>query len=102
MKPLPAAAGDLAQEHPKIWKAYSALGEAVSAAGPLDERSRRLVKLALAIGAQSEGAVHSHARQADRRRHRRGVRAINRQSQCGAPQRRRVSKRGHRRRLIAA
>lgn len=64
MKPLPAAAGDLAQKHPELWKAYSALGAAASAAGPLDARSRRLVKLALAIGAQSEGAVHSHARQA--------------------------------------
>lgn len=64
MTKLPAAAGDLAQQHPKVWKAYAALGEAVSEAGPLDARSRRLVKLALAIGAQSEGAVHSHARQA--------------------------------------
>lgn len=64
MTKLPAAAGDLARKHPAVWKAYSALGEAVSGAGPLDARSRRLVKLALAIGAQSEGAVHSHARQA--------------------------------------
>jgi alkylhydroperoxidase/carboxymuconolactone decarboxylase family protein YurZ len=64
MKSLPAAAGDLARKHPKLWKAYSALGEAASEAGPLDARSRRLVKLALAIGAQSEGAVHSHTRQA--------------------------------------
>ena len=64
MKPMPAAAGDLAKSHPSVWKAYSALGEAISEAGPLDARSRRLVKLALAIGAQSEGAVHSHTRQA--------------------------------------
>ena len=33
-------------------------------AGPRDARERRLLKLALAIGAGSEGAVHSHARQA--------------------------------------
>ncbi len=64
MKNLPSAAGDLAKKHPKIWKAYSALGEALAEAGPLDSRTRRLVKLALAVGAQSEGAVHSHARQA--------------------------------------
>jgi alkylhydroperoxidase/carboxymuconolactone decarboxylase family protein YurZ len=31
-------------------------------AGPLDDRTRRLVKLALAAGAGSEGAVHSHVR----------------------------------------
>ncbi len=32
--------------------------------GKLDARTRRLLKLALAVGAGSEGAVHSHARQA--------------------------------------
>jgi alkylhydroperoxidase/carboxymuconolactone decarboxylase family protein YurZ len=33
-------------------------------AGPLDERTRRLVKLAIAIGARLEGAVRSHTWQA--------------------------------------
>ncbi|WP_404379532.1 carboxymuconolactone decarboxylase family protein [Caenispirillum salinarum] len=61
---LPAAAGDLAQKHPDVWKAYSALGEACAKAGPLDDNERRLVKLALAIGAASEGGVHSHCRRA--------------------------------------
>ena len=32
--------------------------------GPLDERSARLVKLGIAIGAQAEGAVPPHARRA--------------------------------------
>ena len=32
--------------------------------GPLDERARLLVKLAVAIGAQREGAVHSAVRKA--------------------------------------
>lgn len=59
---LPGAAGDLASEHPDIWQAYSALGRAAAEAGPLTARERRLVKLALAIGAGSEGAVHSHTR----------------------------------------
>ncbi|WP_170347669.1 carboxymuconolactone decarboxylase family protein [Ruegeria atlantica] len=45
-----------------MWDAYSALGSATAEAGNLTERERRLVKLALAIGAASEGAVHSHAR----------------------------------------
>ena len=35
-----------------------------SLAGPLDARSRRLVHLALAIAAGSEGATHSHSRRA--------------------------------------
>ena len=61
---LPSTAGDIAERYPDVWSAYSALGEAVAEAGPLDERERRLVKLALAIGAASEGAVHSHVRRA--------------------------------------
>jgi alkylhydroperoxidase/carboxymuconolactone decarboxylase family protein YurZ len=40
------------------------LGKACAEAGPIDKRSSRLVKLALAIGASSEGAVHSHVRRA--------------------------------------
>lgn len=63
-KKMPGAAGDLADQHPDIWAAYAALGKACANAGPLNDRERRLVKLALAIGANSEGAVHSHARRA--------------------------------------
>ncbi len=59
---LPSAAGKVAREYPAVWQAYAALGKAAAEAGPLDERTRRLVKLALAIGASSEGAVHSHTR----------------------------------------
>lgn len=61
---LPGAAGEVADRHPDLWKAYTALGQACAEAGPLDARTRRLVKLALAIGAASEGATHSHARRA--------------------------------------
>lgn len=61
---LPAAAGDVAQDYPELWKAYAALGESTAKAGPLDARDRRLVKLGLAIASGSEGAVHSHARRA--------------------------------------
>ncbi|MGP1396725.1 MAG: carboxymuconolactone decarboxylase family protein [Inquilinaceae bacterium] len=63
-KSMPGAAGDLAEQYPDIWKAYSALGKATADCGPLTPREKRLVKLALAIGAGLEGAVHSHARRA--------------------------------------
>ena len=63
-KSMPGAAGDLAQEHPDVWKAYDALGKATADCSPLTDREKRLVKLALAIGAGSEGAVHSHTRRA--------------------------------------
>jgi alkylhydroperoxidase/carboxymuconolactone decarboxylase family protein YurZ len=60
----PSGAGRLADDYPDVWKNYTALGKSVADAGDLDARTRRLLKLALAVGAGSEGAVHSHARQA--------------------------------------
>ena len=65
MAKLPASgAGRFANDYPDVWENYTALGKSVSEAGELDTRTRRLLKLALAVGAGSEGAVHSHARQA--------------------------------------
>ncbi len=61
---LPAAAGEIAKKYPDVWKAYASLGEACAKCGPADDKTMRLVKLALAVGAASEGAVHSHARRA--------------------------------------
>ncbi len=61
---LPSRLARLVDDQGKLWNAYQALGAACSEAGPLDARTRRLVKLALAIGARSEGAVHSHTRRA--------------------------------------
>ena len=61
---LPSAAGDFADEYPDVWDRYADLGESCSDAGPIDGETKRLVKLGLAIGAQSEGAVHSHVRRA--------------------------------------
>ena len=60
----PSGAGRFADDYPAVWETYSALGKAVSEAGELDARTRRLLKVAMAIGAGSEGAVHSHVRQA--------------------------------------
>jgi alkylhydroperoxidase/carboxymuconolactone decarboxylase family protein YurZ len=59
---LPGTAGKVATEKPELWRAFQALGAATGAAGPLSEREQRLVNLALAIGGDSEGATHSHAR----------------------------------------
>jgi len=60
----PSGAGRFARRFPDLWQAYQALGAAAAQSGPAGPRERRLIKLALAIGAGSEGAVHSHARQA--------------------------------------
>lgn len=52
------------EEFPEVAKAYEAMGEAVHNAGPLDEKTRALIKLAISTGARFEGAVHSHTRKA--------------------------------------
>ncbi len=49
---------------PAVASALDGLGEAVDTAGPLDERTARLVKLGLAVGASAEGSVRSNARKA--------------------------------------
>lgn len=61
---LPSTAGELAEQYPDVWDGYADLGKACSDAGPIDGETKRLVKLALAVGSQSEGAVHSHVRRA--------------------------------------
>ena len=61
---IPEAPQKLMDRAPDVWSAYTQLGAACAEAGPLTARERRLVKLALAIGAGSEGATHSHARRA--------------------------------------
>ncbi len=50
--------------YPKIFRAYAALGAATQEAGPVSKKTRALVKLAIALGARMEGAVHSHTRRA--------------------------------------
>jgi len=52
------------QDYPAAAAAYEALGAAVHGAGPLDDRTRALIKLAISVGARLEGAVHAHARKA--------------------------------------
>jgi alkylhydroperoxidase/carboxymuconolactone decarboxylase family protein YurZ len=59
---LPPFLQDVAKRYPGVWDAYNRLGEAAGEAGPLDDATERLVKLAIAIGGGLEGAVHSHAR----------------------------------------
>ena len=49
--------------YPKLAEAWEKIGEA-GRIGPLDDKTIRLVKLAIAIGAMREGAVHSGVRKA--------------------------------------
>src|SRR5205807_9724951 len=61
---LPTRYLQFQKRYPKVFQAYDALGAATAEAGPLSDKTRVLVKLALAVGAQMEGAVHSHTRRA--------------------------------------
>jgi 4-carboxymuconolactone decarboxylase len=61
---LPNIYKEFKQQFPEIAKAYDELAVRCHGWGPLDEKTRRLIKLGIAIGLSSEGGVRSHARRA--------------------------------------
>ena len=61
---LPDIYQEFKQQFPEIARAYDELAIKCHGWGPLDEKTRRLVKLGVAIGLSSEGGVRSHARRA--------------------------------------
>ena len=61
---LPEIYEQFRTDYPELAQAYDALSGKLHEAGPLDQRTRRLVKLAAAVGAEAEGAVRSHVRKA--------------------------------------
>lgn len=52
------------EDFPDVGSAYEAYGAAVAEAGPLDLKTRCLVKLALSFGSKLEGGAKSHAHKA--------------------------------------
>ncbi|MCX8119097.1 MAG: carboxymuconolactone decarboxylase family protein [Desulfobacterota bacterium] len=61
---LPISYERFKKEFPEIEKGFENLASQCHAAGPLDEKTRRLVKLGIAIGMGSQGAIKSHTRRA--------------------------------------
>ena len=59
----PRTFDEFSRQFPTVRKAWDLLAEA-GQDGPLDEKTARLIKLGVAIGAMREGAVHSSARKA--------------------------------------
>ena len=51
------------RRYPKLSEAWEKISEA-GREGPIDSKNSRLIKLAIAIGAMREGAVHSSVRKA--------------------------------------
>jgi 4-carboxymuconolactone decarboxylase len=64
LRNLPGPYRSLAREHSGVWQAYEALGKAVADEGPLDLKTRELIKLGMAAGAGSVSAVQSHTHRA--------------------------------------
>ncbi len=56
--------GKLKREYPGVLSALDHLGVEIAQAGPLDNKSAHLIRLAAAAASGSEGAVHSHVRRA--------------------------------------
>lgn len=61
---LPEIYQSFRRRFPDVVAQHDAVAEAVDAAGPLDERTVRLAKLGIALGAQAEGSVRSNVRKA--------------------------------------
>ncbi|MEX0665158.1 MAG: carboxymuconolactone decarboxylase family protein [Acidimicrobiia bacterium] len=61
---LPEIYRTFRDQFPEVAASLDALGRATEQAGPLDERTQRLVKLGIALGALAEGAVRSNSRKA--------------------------------------
>jgi len=61
---LPFSYSRLKKEFPEVEKEFDKLARRCHASGPLDEKTRRLIKLGIAIGSESDGAVKSHTRRA--------------------------------------
>lgn len=64
MAKLPGQYVRIQKKFKKITDAVENLGKAAKAAGPLDEKTSQLVRLAAAASIGSEGALHSHTRRA--------------------------------------
>lgn len=64
MGKLPQAYLQFKKQHAKVWRAYDKLGASAAEEGPLNAKTRELIKLGMAAGSKSETAVKSHTHRA--------------------------------------
>ena len=64
MRELPKPYQQFRSEYPSIYAAYEALGAEAASAGPLDAKTRELIKMGMAAANGSESGVVSHAHRA--------------------------------------
>lgn len=61
---LPSIYVQFQERFPEVAEAQGALARAVRERNPFDDRTDRLIKLAMAVGAEAQGAVRSNVRKA--------------------------------------
>src|ERR1700690_2947045 len=64
MSQLPKPYQQFRQDHPDVYKAYENLGKITAESGPLDIKTRELIKLGMGATTKSESAVQSHTHRA--------------------------------------
>jgi len=61
MNALPKTFKDFVRKHPDVWGAHERLTKACAEAGPLDRKTRELIKIGISVGARMETAAKRHA-----------------------------------------
>ena len=64
MSRLPSHYAWFQKSFPEAARAYETFGESVHAGGPLDGKTRALIKVAISGAARLEGGLHAHVRKA--------------------------------------
>lgn len=59
---LPSHYSKFLKNYPEVAEHYTNLSNASKKVGPLNPKTRALIKLGISIGMKHEGAVHSHTR----------------------------------------
>ena len=60
-KGLPETFKNIVKMYPEVWAAHEQLAKACSEAGPLDRKTRELIKVGICLGAGLETATGRHA-----------------------------------------
>ena len=81
---LPDIYQAFSERFPAVFKDYKQLGITTRQAGPLDEKTQDLVKLGIAIGANSQGGVMSQVGEVDLFARKIAHRSIPRTTTCRA------------------
>ena len=63
-KDLPKTFKDFVAKYPQLGEAHESIAKAVDSYGPLDAKTRELIKVGLSVGAGLESATRSHVRRA--------------------------------------